>query len=91
MQLLFVFAHTSSHNNQHASLAGMAQLSAAFGQQVSIWCEALPSPALINDCRQAGIDPIYVNAAPNLPKDVTPLDAAGKRLLIAASDRVVRL
>lgn len=91
MQLLFVFAHTLLHNDQHASLAGMAQLSAAFGQQVSVYFEALPSPELIEDCSNAGIDSIYVSCAPNLPQNVTPLDAAGRRQLIAAIDRVVRL
>lgn len=90
MQLLFVFASTTQQ--QHCqSLAGMAQLSAAFGQQVSIWFEAPPSPNLIKDCHDAGIDNIYASTTQGSPAGVTQLDACAARQLIASSDRVVRL
>ncbi len=76
MQLLFISA-TSAHQS---SLLGMAQLSAAFGQQVTVAYEQPPvDDAQYTACEDTGIE-----------QHLAP-DTKALRQLIDQADRVVRL
>lgn len=76
MKLLFLV----SGNRAAAELLGMAQLSAAFAQDVSILWQQMPAAADLDACREAGIQHLY-----------HAIDQQQAQALIAQAERVVRL
>lgn len=76
MKLLFLV----SGNAASAELLGMAQLSAAFAQDVSMVWQQAPDNADLDACRDAGIQHLYYD-----------MDPQQTQALIATAERVIRL
>lgn len=79
-----------SARSDHQEVIGMAQLSAAFGQQVALFSEQPFDDALLAQCRETGIQQFYASGNPQ-PNGVVLLDSQTARALIGQFDRVVRL
>ena len=77
MKLLFL---VSGNASRAAELLGMAQLSAAFAQDVSILWQQTPDATDLDACRDAGIQHLYHG-----------IDPQQAQALIAAAERVIRL
>lgn len=88
MRLLLLSAHPA----YQAELLGMAQLAAAFGQEVTLVFEqASPSAAVIHACQAAGIATIGVMAPASGTTTLELLSAATLQQRLPTYDRVVRL
>lgn len=87
------FLFLSMDATHQPELLGMAQLAAAFGQEVSVGFESvLPAPDAIRACRDAGVARLFAtNGHHGLPADMERLDARQTALLLQQAERLVRL
>lgn len=70
----------------------MAQLSAAFGQQVKLLSQRLLNADEVQQCLDAGIDNLYCSTFTEaLAAGVSHADSRHLQQLLQAADRVVRL
>lgn len=83
MHLLFILSSTAQLK---AELLNMAQLSAAFGQRVSLLLPASTTVDELDTIKQTGIDTVL-----SYPSYNDKASYSAIKLLIAQADRIIRL